>query len=115
MARRKLRGKKKTGKRRRVRTGNDVAIAIDNCVADHDTTVYLHHPNDDRAKWVSDDGQEYAVIFAPDTPFADHIFRVPANGHKSSGKILDTTDRDWKYRIVGSSGCDIDPKLHIGP
>ena len=99
---------------------SDISVILNKCDA---PVAYLPDP-DDQAVWSSGDRASYAIAFYAGPPgssrvspfTAGAVFTVKPGGATPSGGIWsDAAYGDYKYRVVGDNGCDIDPKLHIGP
>lgn len=104
--------KKRKPKRKKHVPVNYKFIVIENCVVD-DPDAYLSKKNSDQAKWISAGG-EFALIFQGKTPFKHSVFVVRDKGTTPSGPINPDAHGDYKYRVAGESGCDVDPNIHIG-
>ena len=105
--------RKKKPKRKRHLRINYKSIVIENCqVSDPD--AYLNKKQGDQAKWISDGG-EFALIFQGKTPFKHSVFVVRDLATTPSGPVKPRAEGTYKYRVVGDSGCDVDPNVHIGP
>ncbi len=120
MAKKSPSKKKHTKRRKRL---NPKRVTINSC-ASNPNPLILSKKNGDQALWRSGDGGTYAVVFFPDppnypygSPFNDAVFIVEPTGTTPSGPIRRNAkyDFDYKYRVVGDNGCDIDPIIHIGP
>ena len=78
-------------------------------------------PIDEEITWVSDDGNEYTVLFPNSkTPFGTDQFHVQKNGTQSSGKPV--KDGYYEYSIYSGSTAagtpcmnPSDPGVHINP
>ena len=98
----------------------DIYINPDCTVDPPDKPVPPYVKYGDQVKWHSRGG-DFAVVFQPYppnpnvSPFNESVFKVKSNGSTNSGAIKIKQELDYKYRVVGDSGCDIDPIIHIGP
>lgn len=100
----------------------DVKVVLDNKCNAPDAD--LNKPND-QAMWYSGDNQtSYAIAFysgpsgsSSPSPFTNGtVFTVMPGVATPSGPIdVGAPKGSYKYRVVGDNGCDIDPKLRIGP
>ena len=98
----------------------DIYINPDCTVDPPDTPYPPYVKYSDQVKWHSRGGN-FAIVFQPNppnpyvSPFGDSVFLVKSTGSTNPGAIKIKQDLVYKYRVVGDSGCDVDPKLHIGP
>ena len=110
----KGKGKKKHPKKKKHHVKpNPKDVTLSNCVASPDK-LDLSKKRGDTVLW-SGDGVGYDITFAV-SPFRKATFRVKPNGTTPSGPIKkNAAHGDYKYRVVGDSGCSNDPIIHIGP
>lgn len=120
----KTKGKKKHAKKKKHPVRGDLkTVTLSDCSATPSDTLQLSRGNGDEVQWTSGDGGTYAIVFYTDpptypdvSPFHDSVFVVRPNGTTPSGPIRKDADYvDYKYRVVGDDGCDVDPVIHIGP
>lgn len=96
------------------------------CQASDLTVYYKHGPKDDgdMVTWTSTDGHTYAIVFQQGppsgvSPFDETVFIVSGDGNPTLARPITKKPSvggdDYKYRIVGDNGCDIDPMIHVQP
>lgn len=116
---------KKQKKRRRRFSGAKIDIMVTDCyVSSVPDPPNPSKKKGDEVRW-SSDGGTYAVTFVPanpvrPSPFDKDVFIVKPVGKTPSGRItlpdpIPAGGLDFKYRVVGDNGCDIDPIIHIRP
>ncbi len=114
---------RRTKKRHRIKVNyKDIYINPDCTVDPPDKPVppYVKY-SDEEVQWHSRGGN-FAVVFQPNPPNphispwdTETVFLVKPNGVTNPGAIRIKQDLYYKYRVVGDSGCDNDPIIHIGP
>lgn len=109
-------------KRRHVKVNyKDIYINPDCTVDPPDTPYPPYVKYGDQVKWHSRGGN-FAIVFQPNPPNpyvspwdTATVFHVKSHGVTNPGAIKIKQDLVYKYRVVGDNGCDIDPKIRIGP
>ncbi len=76
---------------------------------------YLSKSAGDQAEWASTEGRHFTIDFRSKSPFAGHIFRVPAgSGTVTSGPIVGPPGT-YKYSLINDEGKENDPEIIVTP